>query len=87
MLAASGHIAGVVNPPDSGKYNHWNNETLAATPEEWFAGSVEMAGSWWPDWQRWVAAQAPEQVPAREPGSDRLPPLEDAPGSYVRVKA
>ncbi len=86
VLAASGHIAGVVNPPGSGKYSHWVNNTLPATPEEWFAGAQEMAGSWWPDWHRWACAQAPETVPAREPGGSGLTPLEDAPGSYVRVK-
>ena len=87
MLAASGHIAGVVNPPDSGKYSHWVNEALPATPEEWFAGAQEMAGSWWPDWQRWVSAQSSETVPARIPGGGALPAIEDAPGSYVMVKA
>ena len=87
VLAASGHIAGVVNPPDSGKYSHWVNSALPPTPEEWFAGAQELAGSWWPDWQRWVAALAPETVPARHPGEGKLPAIEDAPGSYVRVKA
>ena len=57
VLAASGHIAGVVNPPDSGKYSHWVNERLPPDPEEWFKGATELAGSWWPDWQRWVTAQ------------------------------
>ena len=87
VLAASGHIAGVVNPPEGGKYSHWLNAALPATPEEWFAGAVEMAGSWWPDWQRWVTGHTGEMVGAREPGAGRLPPLEDAPGSYVTVKA
>ncbi|MDB5383416.1 MAG: class poly(R)-hydroxyalkanoic acid synthase, partial [Rhodospirillales bacterium] len=53
----------------------------------WLQGATELAGSWWPDWQRWVAAQAPETVPAREPGSGGLPALEPAPGSYVKVMA
>jgi polyhydroxyalkanoate synthase len=87
VLAASGHIAGVVNPPEGGKYSHWVNEALPPTPEEWFAGAQEMAGSWWPDWQRWVSALAPGTVPARQPGAGKLTPIEDAPGSYVRVKA
>ena len=86
VLAASGHIAGVVNPP-GGKYSHWVNESLPPTPEEWFAGAQEMAGSWWPDWQRWVTGFASETVPARVPGGGGLPAIEDAPGSYVRVKA
>ncbi len=87
VLAASGHIAGVVNPPDSGKYSHWVNEALPPSPDDWFAGATEMAGSWWPDWQRWVTAQDAARVPARVPGSGRLPAIEDAPGRYVRVMA
>jgi polyhydroxyalkanoate synthase subunit PhaC len=87
VLAASGHIAGVVNPPDSGKYSHWVNESLPPDPEEWFKGATELAGSWWPDWQRWVTAQGRDQVPARSPGTGRLSALEDAPGSYVKVMA
>ncbi len=87
VLAASGHIAGVVNPPDSGKYSHWINDTLPPTPDEWFASATELAGSWWPDWQRWVSAQAPEKVAARVPGKGKLKALEDAPGSYVAVTA
>ena len=86
-LAASGHIAGVVNAPEGGKYSHWTNDALPPTPEEWFAGAHEMAGSWWPDWQRWVGALGNETVPARTPGEAKLPAIEDAPGSYVRVKA
>ena len=87
VLAASGHIAGVVNPPEGGKYSHWLNAALPPTPEEWFAGAQEMAGSWWPDWQRWVTALSGETVPARVPGAGALPALEDAPGTYVTVKA
>ncbi|MBY0334384.1 MAG: class I poly(R)-hydroxyalkanoic acid synthase [Acetobacteraceae bacterium] len=89
VLAASGHIAGVVNPPESGKYSHWVNEALPPEPEEWFRGATELAGSWWPDWHRWVTSHAggAERVPARIPGSGGLPALEDAPGSYVKVMA
>jgi polyhydroxyalkanoate synthase len=86
VLAASGHIAGVVNPPDGGKYSHWINPELPADPEAWFKGATEIAGSWWPDWQRWVTALAKEQVPARVPGDGRLTPIEDAPGGYVKVR-
>ncbi|WP_284947735.1 PHA/PHB synthase family protein [Acidisoma cladoniae] len=87
VLAASGHIAGVVNSPESGKYSHW---VASSTPEEaddWEAGATEMAGSWWPDWQRWVSRLAPETVPGRTPGSDAAPVIEAAPGSYVKVCA
>jgi polyhydroxyalkanoate synthase len=87
VLAASGHIAGVVNPPDGGKYNHWVNDVLPVDPAAWLAGATEMAGSWWPDWNRWSTAQAPERVPARVPGRGRLKAIEDAPGSYVKVKS
>ena len=83
VLAASGHIAGVVNPPDAGKYSHWVNTELPADPEAWLAGATELAGSWWPDWQRWVSGQDPAQVPARPPKNA----IEDAPGSYVKVMA
>ncbi len=87
VLAASGHIAGVVNPPDSGKYSHWVGTALPPDPEAWFHGATEIAGSWWPDWQRWVTALGKEQVPARVPGDGKLTPIEDAPGSYVKVRA
>jgi polyhydroxyalkanoate synthase len=85
VLAASGHIAGVVNPPEGGKYSHWINPDLPDEPEAWFQGATEIAGSWWPDWQRWVSAHDKRLVKAREPGDGKLPVLEDAPGSYVKV--
>ncbi len=87
VLAASGHIAGVVNPPESGKYSHWVGTALPPDPEAWFHGATEIAGSWWPDWQRWVTALGKEQVPARVPGDGKLTSIEDAPGSYVKVRA
>jgi polyhydroxyalkanoate synthase len=85
VLAASGHIAGVVNPPEGGKYSHWINPDLPDEAEDWFKGATEIAGSWWPDWQRWIAAKDKRRVPARQPGSGKLTPIEDAPGSYVKV--
>ncbi len=85
VLAASGHIAGVVNAPESGKYSHWINPELPPTPEAWFAGATEIAGSWWPDWQRWITKLDRRQVKARVPGDGRLQPIDDAPGSYVKV--
>ena len=87
VLAGSGHIAGVINPPDSGKYNHWENPDLPPTPEEWFIGATEIAGSWWPDWHRWVVSHGAEQAPARFPGEGKLAAIEDAPGRYVKVRA
>ena len=85
VLAASGHIAGVVNPPEGGKYSHWLNTELPEDPETWFQGATEIAGSWWPDWQRWITALDKRMVKAREPGDGKLAVLEDAPGSYVKV--
>jgi len=87
VLAASGHIAGVVNPPDGGKYNHWVNDDLPATAQEWLDGATELSGSWWSDWNRWVLAKEAAQVPARQPGEGKCAVIEPAPGSYVRVKA
>jgi polyhydroxyalkanoate synthase len=87
VLAASGHIAGVANPPDAGKYSHWVGDDLPPDPEEWFKGATELAGSWWPDWHRWISGLDRTQVPARIPGEGALPVIEDAPGSYVKVMA
>ncbi|MGG5823185.1 PHA/PHB synthase family protein [Falsiroseomonas sp. HW251] len=87
VLAASGHIAGVVNPPESGKYSHWVGEELPADPDAWFRGATELSGSWWPDWQRWIMTQDKAMVPARIPGEGGLTALCDAPGDYVRVQA
>jgi len=88
VLAASGHLAGVISPPGS-KYGHWTNDTrpLPKTPDEWFAGATAQKGSWWPLWDKWVTDFAGGRVPARIPGDGKLPALEDAPGSYVRVRA
>lgn len=88
VLSGSGHIAGVVNPPASNKYQYWTNDNVkGVTVAEWMKGAVEHKGSWWPDWREWLGTLDPEEVPARSVGSDALPPIEDAPGSYVRVRA
>ncbi|WP_431285383.1 PHA/PHB synthase family protein [Humitalea sp. 24SJ18S-53] len=87
VLAASGHIAGVVNPPDAGKYSHWVGDTLPEQPDTWLEGATELAGSWWPDWQRWISGQDKTQVPARTPGDGKLAVIEPAPGAYVKVMA
>ncbi|MEO3475230.1 class I poly(R)-hydroxyalkanoic acid synthase [Roseomonas sp. CAU 1739] len=87
VLAASGHIAGVANPPDAGKYSHWIGDDLPPDPEAWFKGATELAGSWWPDWHRWVSGLDKATVPARIPGEGGLPAIEDAPGSFVKVMA
>jgi polyhydroxyalkanoate synthase len=87
VLSGSGHIAGVVNPPAGGKYQYWTNDNIkVASVAEWMKGAVEHKGSWWPDWLQWLQSIDAERVPAR-PVGDVLPPIEDAPGSYVRVRA
>jgi polyhydroxyalkanoate synthase subunit PhaC len=88
VLSGSGHIAGVVNPPAGGKYQYWLNDNIKdVSLADWIKGAEEHKGSWWPNWREWLGAIDTEEVPARKPGSDALPPIEDAPGSYVRVRA
>jgi polyhydroxyalkanoate synthase subunit PhaC len=86
VVAGSGHIAGVVNPPDAGKYQYWTNGTGAATLEEWLQGATETPGSWWPDWLTWITALSGSKVAARIPGDAGLTILGDAPGEYVKVR-
>jgi len=86
VLSASGHIAGVVNPP-GGKYGHWENDKNPPTPEEWLATATSHPDSWWPVWERWVSQFSGGEVAARRPGDGKLEPIEDAPGSYVKVRA
>ena len=83
VLGASGHIAGVINPPARHKYGHWTGPETPASPDEWLAGAEEHEGSWWPHWARWLEPFGGGEVPARIPGDGGLPALEDAPGSYV----
>ncbi|MEM9050333.1 MAG: class I poly(R)-hydroxyalkanoic acid synthase [Pseudomonadota bacterium] len=86
VLAGSGHIAGVVNPPDAQKYQYWTNPDMSCeTLTAWLGGATETAGSWWPDWDAWLTAQSRSRVEARMPGRT-LAPIEDAPGSYVRTR-
>ena len=85
ILAASGHIAGIVNPPAAGKYGFWLKKDLIDDRDEWAASAEEHEGSWWPHWQEWVSQFAGEQVPARKPGENGLKAIEDAPGSYVKM--
>jgi polyhydroxyalkanoate synthase len=87
VMTGSGHIAGVINPPAKQKYQYWtgaapNGEDVDA----WLAKATEHPGSWWPDWLAWIKEQDDTLVPAREPGGGKLKPIEDAPGSYVRVR-
>jgi polyhydroxyalkanoate synthase len=86
VLSASGHMAGVISGPGS-KYGHWTNDNLPPSPDEWFADATPHRGSWWPVWDEWIAQLDPARVPAREPGGGKLTIIEDAPGSYVRVRS
>ena len=87
VVAGSGHVAGVINPPDLQKYQYWTNDEEPDTLEEWLAGAEEHPGSWWPDWAQWTAKRSGRKVAARWPGDGKLKPIEDAPGSYVREQA
>jgi polyhydroxyalkanoate synthase len=88
VMAGSGHIAGVVNPPASGKYQYWTNDNTGDVKlADWIKGATEHKGSWWPDWRQWLDGIDAEHVPARAVGTEAMPPIEDAPGSYVRVRA
>jgi polyhydroxyalkanoate synthase len=87
VLAGSGHIAGVVNPPDKKKYQYWTGPLRRdADVDAWLAKATEHPGSWWPDWLAWLKRQDPTEAPARVPGAGKLKPIEDAPGSYVKVR-
>jgi polyhydroxyalkanoate synthase len=86
VLAASGHLAGVISPPGS-KYGHWTNDKLPANPDDWFAGAEAQKGSWWPLWDKWVTQFDGGRVKARIPGDHKLKVIEDGPGSYVRMRA
>jgi polyhydroxyalkanoate synthase len=89
LLSGSGHIAGVVNPAGSEKYGFWTSDSAKnpKKPEDWLKAATQHKGSWWPEWKKWITEFEGEQVPARKPGDGKLKVLENAPGSYVKVKA
>ncbi|RJF63728.1 class I poly(R)-hydroxyalkanoic acid synthase [Rhodopseudomonas palustris] len=88
VLSGSGHIAGVINPPAANKYQFWTNDNIhAGSVAEWLKGAQEHKGSWWPDWRAWIEQFDADRVPARAVGTEAFPPIEDAPGSYVRVRS
>jgi polyhydroxyalkanoate synthase subunit PhaC len=88
VLAGSGHIAGVINPPNKPKYQYWTGDKPSGSSvETWMKNATEHAGSWWPDWVEWLRGQGAEMVPARKIGAGKLKAIEDAPGSYVKVKS
>jgi polyhydroxyalkanoate synthase len=86
VLGGSGHIAGIVNPPGAGKYCYWTHSKLPDDPEKWLKGASQHPGSWWPDWAGWIAPHGGNKVPARIPGKGKLKPIEDAPGSYAKMR-
>nr|WP_246659551.1 class I poly(R)-hydroxyalkanoic acid synthase [Ancylobacter moscoviensis] len=87
VLAGSGHIAGVINPPERGKYQYWTGGPPTGKLDDWIARAEMHPGSWWPDWLDWIERQDGRRVPGRVPGTGPFPAIEDAPGSYVKVKA
>jgi polyhydroxyalkanoate synthase subunit PhaC len=89
VLAGSGHIAGVVNPPSSGKYQYWTNDAAVATFADFVAGAHETKGSWWPHWAAWLRGRNGDEVAAtgaRIPGKGARKAIEDAPGRYVKSR-
>ena len=87
VLAGSGHIAGVVNPPAAQKYMHWLNDAHPESFDDWFAGAVEHPGSWWTYWAQWLSDKSGKKIPARDTAKGKFKPVMDAPGSYVLVKS
>jgi polyhydroxyalkanoate synthase len=87
IMAGSGHIAGVINHPDAKKYQYWTNAKLPDTAEAWQAKAEEHPGSWWSHWAEWLKERSGDKVPARDPSEGPLGVIEDAPGSYVKVKS
>jgi polyhydroxyalkanoate synthase len=88
VLGASGHIAGVINPPAKGKRSHWVNDQLPADADDWFAGAEERKGSWWTEWTNWLAPLSGKLTPApKTPGNKQYKAIEPAPGRYVKAKA
>jgi len=87
ILSQSGHIAGIVNPPNKKKYGHYTSSDLSLAADSWREGATFHEGSWWPRWEAWLKKRSGKMVPARKPGDSEHPPLAPAPGSYVRKKA
>lgn len=87
VLASSGHVAGVINPPAAKKYSYFTGKTGKKKPLSWLKTAEETKGSWWTYWEKWLSSLQPQRVKAREINHPDFPPLEEAPGSYVRVRA
>ncbi len=88
VLAASGHVAGVINPPARNKRSHWLNDDLESDPQGWLDAAEEKPGSWWPDWDAWMRRHSSGTIPApAQQGNTRFRPIEPAPGRYVKEKS
>lgn len=87
IMSQSGHIAGIVNPPNKKKYGHYTNADLTLSPEEWLQQATFVPCSWWEDWGTWLASHAGPKKSAGPVGSDVFKPISDAPGTYVRVRS
>ena len=88
VLAASGHVAGVINPPARNKRSHWLNDDATGGAEAWLEGAQEKPGSWWPDWDAWLKQRSTGTIPApAKPGNETYPVIEPAPGRYVKEKS
>jgi polyhydroxyalkanoate synthase len=87
IVAGSGHIAGVINAPVARKYQYWTADGLPESLETWQSGAVEHPGSWWPHWAEWLKERSGPEIPARDPAKGAFEVLDDAPGTYVRVKS
>ncbi|HSD53420.1 MAG TPA: class I poly(R)-hydroxyalkanoic acid synthase [Burkholderiales bacterium] len=87
VLGASGHIAGVINPASKNRRSYWTNGHVPPSPDEWLDGATEQRGSWWGDWDAWIARFSGGEVPAPgRLGSSDYAPIEDAPGRYVKLR-
>lgn len=86
VLAGSGHVAGVVNPAEKGKYPYWINSEMPESHQEWQLGATQKDSSWWKDWDRWLKSRSGGKVAGREPGTEKFPVIDEAPGRYVKVR-
>ncbi|MBB5572406.1 MULTISPECIES: class I poly(R)-hydroxyalkanoic acid synthase [Rhizobium] len=87
VVTGSGHIAGVVNPPDKHKYQFWTGGAVKGDYDQWLGEAKETPGSWWPHWLEWIKSNDSRMVPARKPGGAALNAIEEAPGSFVMERA
>ncbi|HEX9452552.1 MAG TPA: class I poly(R)-hydroxyalkanoic acid synthase [Burkholderiales bacterium] len=87
VLGASGHVAGIVNPPSKNRRHFWLNASVDTDPDAWLADATQHAGSWWTHWAAWLSSRSGEEMPAADPGNPQYPALEAAPGRYVKEKS